>query len=289
MNYLLHIAIMLGIYGMLALSANLLIGFGGLLMMAQAAFYGLGAYAYALLALKLGLSFFVTLPAAVALCAYVGWLFGLVSLRFRNEAFVLASIGFQMIVYVILYNWTGLTRGPYGISGIPRPEFFGMAVESVPAFFVFTLLLFALVLGFMHLVAKSPFALALKALRDNEAAAQTLGVCPKEQYTRAMVLSAAVAAVPGVCFASYITYIDPTSFTLTESIFIACILLVGGSGNLKGPMAGVAFMIIFPEVLRFVGLPDTVAANVREILYGVLLIVLMYVKPKGLAGAYAIK
>lgn len=289
MNYLLHIGVMLGIYGMLALSANLLIGFGGLLSMTQAAFYGLGAYAYALLSLKFGLPFFVTLPAAIALCALVGWLFGHAALRFRNEAFVLASIGFQMIVYVILYNWTDLTRGPYGISGIPRPSLFGMSIESVPAFCIFTLVLFALVLGFMHLVAKSPFALALKALRDNEAAAQTLGICPRQQYIRAMVFSAAVAAVPGVCFASYITYIDPTSFTLTESIFIACILLVGGSGNLIGPMAGVVFMIVFPELLRFVGFPDTVAANLREILYGVLLIVLMYMKPKGMAGAYAIK
>ena len=289
MNYLLHIGVMLGIYGMLALSANLLIGFGGLLTMAQAAFYGLGAYTYALLSLKLGLPFFVTLPAAIALCALVGWLFGHAALRFRNEAFVLATIGFQMIVYVTLYNWTDLTRGPYGISGIPRPLFFGIGIESVPAYFLFTLVLFVVVLGFMYLVCKSPFALSLKALRDDEAAAQTLAICPKGQYIRAMVFSAAVAAVPGVCFASYITYIDPTSFTLTESIFIACILLVGGSGNLKGPMAGVAFMIILPELLRFVGLPDAVAANLREIIYGVLLIVLIYMKPKGLAGAYAIK
>ena len=289
MNYLLHIGVMLGIYGMLALSANLLIGFGGLLTMAQAAFYGLGAYTYALLSLKLGLPFAVTLPAAIALCALVGWLFGHAALRFRNEAFVLATIGFQMIVYVTLYNWTDLTRGPYGISGIPRPSFFGVAVESVPAYFLFTLVLFVLVLGFMHLVCNSPFALSLKALRDDEAAAQTLGICPKGQYIRAMVFSAAVAAVPGVCFASYITYIDPTSFTLTESIFIACILLVGGSGNIKGPMSGVALMIIMPEVLRFVGLPDAVAANLREIIYGVLLIVLMYLKPQGLAGAYAVK
>lgn len=289
MNYLLHIGVMLGIYGMLALSANLLIGFGGLLSMTQAAFYGLGAYTYALLSLKFGLPFFVTLPAAIALCALVGWLFGHAALRFRNEAFVLATIGFQMIVYVTLYNWTDLTRGPYGISGIPRPSFFGISIESVPAYFLFTLVLFAVVLGFMHLVCRSPFSLALKALRDNEAAAQTLGICPRQQYIRAMVFSAAVAAVPGVCFASYITYIDPTSFTLTESIFIACILLVGGSGNLIGPMAGVLFMIVFPELLRFVGFPDTVAANLREILYGVLLIVLMYMKPKGMAGAYAIK
>ena len=289
MNYLLHIGVMLGIYGMLALSANLLIGFGGLLTMAQAAFYGLGAYTYALLSLKLGLPFFVTLPAAIALCALVGWLFGHAALRFRNEAFVLATIGFQMIVYVTLYNWTDLTRGPYGISGIPRPLFFGIGIESVPAYFLFTLVLFVVVLGFMHLVCKSPFALSLTALRDDEAAAQTLAICPKGQYIRAMVFSAAVAAVPGVCFASYITYIDPTSFTLTESIFIACILLVGGSGNIKGPMSGVALMIIMPEVLRFVGLPDAVAANLREIIYGILLIVLMYMKPKGMAGAYAIK
>ena len=289
MNYLLHIGVMLGIYGMLALSANLLIGFGGLLSMTQAAFYGLGAYTYALLSLKFGFPFFVTLPAAIALCALVGWLFGLAALRFRNEAFVLATIGFQMIVYVTLYNWTDLTRGPYGISGIPRPSFFGIGIESVPAYFLFTLVLFAVVLGFMHLVSRSPFALSLKALRDDEAAAQTLGICPKGQYIRSMVFSAAVAAVPGVCFASYITYIDPTSFTLTESIFIACILLVGGSGNTKGPMSGVALMIIMPEVLRFVGLPDAVAANLREIIYGILLIVLMYMKPKGMAGAYAIK
>lgn len=289
MNYLLHIAIMMGIYGMLALSANLLIGFGGLLTMAQAAFYGLGAYVYALLSLNFGLPFFVTLPAAIVFCGAVGWLFGLAALKFRNEAFVLATIGFQMIVYVVLYNWTDLTRGPYGIPGIPRPEFFGFEIESIPAFFIFTAALFLVVFGVMYFVSRSPFALSLKALRDDEPAAQTLGICPRVQYIRAVVISAALSAIPGVCFAGYITYIDPTSFTLTESIFIACILLVGGSGNIAGPMSGVAFMILLPEVLRFVGLPDAVAANVREITYGLLLIVLVYMKPKGLAGVYAIR
>ncbi len=289
MNYLLHLGVMMGIYGMLALSANLLIGFGGLLTMAQAAFYGLGAYAYAILSLELGLPFFATLPLAILFCALVGWLFGHAALRFRNEAFVLATIGFQMIVYVTLYNWTDLTGGPYGLSGVPRPSFFGRGVESLPAYFAFTLALFAAVLGFMHLVCTSPFALSLKALRDDEAAAQTLGICPRGQYIRAMMFSAAVAAVPGVCFAGYITYIDPTSFTLGESIFIACILLVGGSGNIKGPMVGVAFMIVLPEALRFVGFPDAVAANLREIIYGLMLMGLVYAKPKGLAGAYAVK
>ena len=289
MNYLFHIGVMVGIYGMLAFSANLLVGFGGLLMMAQAAFYGMGAYVYALVSIHFGFPFFAALACAIVFCGLVGWVFGLGALRFRNETFVLATIGFQMIVFVVLYNWTGLTRGPYGISGIPRPAFFGVAVESVPQFFVFTTVIFLLVAGFQWMVGRSPFALSLKALRDNEQAAQTLGISPRRQYVRAMIVSAALSAIPGCCFAGYVTYIDPTSFTLQESIFIACILLVGGSGNMKGPMSGVLVLLLLPEALRFVGLPDAVAANMREIIYGTLLIVLMYNKPRGLAGDYAIK
>ena len=289
MNYILHIGVMLAIYGMLACSANLLIGFSGLLTMAQAAFYGLGAYVYALLSLHFGWPFWATLPCAVASGALAGWLFGLAALRFRNETFVLATIGFQMIAYVILYNWTGLTRGPYGISGIPRPCLFGITIETTWQFFFFCVTIFLFVLGLVALISRSTFALSLKALRDNEAAAQTLGISPRGQYVRAMVVSSALAAIPGVCFAGYVTYIDPTSFTLTESIFIASILLVGGSGNIRGPLYGVLFMLILPEVLRFVGMPNAIAANMREIIYGILLIVLMYMRPSGFAGEYAIK
>ena len=289
MNYLLHICIMLAIYGMLASSANLLIGYGGLLTMAHAAFYGLGAYVYALLSLHFGWPLWATLPCAVAAGALVGWLFGLAALRFRNESFVLATIGFQMIVYVVLYNWTDLTRGPYGISGIPRPAVFGFTIEAVPQFFFFSTVMFLIILGISALIARSPFALSLKALRENEAAAQTLGISPRRQYIRAMIVSSALAAVPGVCFAGYVTYIDPTSFTLQESIFIASILLVGGSGNLRGPLCGAAFMLVLPEVMRFVGMPDAIAANMREIIYGALLILLMYYRPQGLAGEYAVK
>ena len=289
MNYLLHICIMLAIYGMLAVSANLLIGYSGLLTMAHAAFYGLGAYVYALLSVHFHWPLWATLPCAVAAGALAGWLFGLAALRFRNETFVLATIGFQMIVYVILYNWTGLTRGPYGISGIPRPTVFGHAIETVPQFFFFSIVIFLILLGISILIGRSSFALSLKALRDNEAAAQTLGISPRRQYIRALLVSSALAAVPGVCFAGYVTYIDPTSFTLQESIFIASILLVGGSGNIKGPLCGALFMLVLPEVMRFVGLPDAVAANMREIIYGLLLIILMYFRPQGLAGEYAVK
>lgn len=289
MNYFLHLGVMLGIYWMLAYSLNLLIGFGGLLALSQAAFYGIGAYVYALATQHLGLSFFPAMLCAVVFCGTGGWLLGQVALRFRNETFVLTTLGFQMIVFVILYNWTAVTKGPYGISGIARPNIFGFTVESVPQFFVFTLLLCTAITGVLILIYRSPFALSLQALRDDEQAAQTMGISPLRQYVLAMMVSSAFAAVPGCCFASYVTYIDPTSFTLQESIFIASILLVGGSGNIKGPMCGTLLLLLLPEVLRFVGFPDAVAANLREIIYGVLLIWLMYAHPKGLAGAYAVK
>ena len=289
MNYLYHIGIMIGIYGMLAYSTNLLTGFGGLLTMTQAAFYGMGAYVYALLTLHFGWPFLVTLPCAVIFCGIIGWLLGLAILRFRNEIFVLATLGFQMIIFAVLYNWTELTRGPYGLSGIPRPDILGLTIKNVPQFFVFTTIVFLLILGLMILIYRSSYVLTLKALRDNEAAAQTLGISPRQQYVRAMIVSSALAAIPGVCFAGYVTYIDPTSFTLSESIFIASILLVGGSGNLKGPFCGVLFMILLPETLRFVGIPDAIAANMREIIYGTMLIVLMYLRPQGMAGEYAVK
>lgn len=289
MNYLLHIGVMLAIYGMLAYAMNLLTGFGGLLTLTLAAFYGMGAYVYALTTHHWGLTFFPATLCAMAFCGTISQLLGAAILRFRNETFVLATLGFQMIVFVILYNWTTVTKGPYGISDIERPRFLGMTVESTPAFFFFTALLFGVVFGLLFLIYRSPFALSLKALRDDEQAAQAQGISPRRQFLRAMLVSSAIAAIPGCCFAGYVTYIDPTSFTLQESIFIACILLVGGSGNLKGPAFGVLFMLLLPEVLRFVGFPNTVAANLREILYGILLIWLMYSKPQGIAGAYAVK
>lgn len=289
MGYLFHIGIMIGIYGMLAYAMNLVSGFGGLLTLTQAAFYGMGAYVYALLGIHFGLPFYVLVPCAVIFCGLIGWLFSLAALRFRKETFVLATIGFQMIVFVILYNWVDLTKGPYGISGIPGPTLLGWEVDGTPQFFLFTTLIFLLFVGFVTIIYRSPFALSLKALRDDELAAQTLGISPRRQFVQAMVISSALSAIPGCCFAGYVTYIDPTSFTLQESIFIASILLVGGSGNLKGPISGVLFMLLLPEILRFVGMPDSIAANMREIIYGTLLIVLMYLQPRGLAGDYAIK
>lgn len=147
----------------------------------------------------------------------------------------------------------------------------------------------ALILPLLFLFYRSPFGLGLKALRENERAAESLGISAFRQYLWALVIAGACAGLAGALYASYVTYIDPTSFDLKESIFIVSLLLLGGSGNIKGPITGVVVMMLLPEALRFLGLPDAIAANIREIIYGLILVLLMYWRPKGLAGDFALR
>jgi branched-chain amino acid transport system permease protein len=286
MNYLLHIFIMLCIYGILALSLNLLIGYAGLFSICHAAFYGIGAYASTLLMIKAGLNFFPALIGGIFVSSLFAFLIGYPSLRLRGDYFILATLGFQLIVYSILYNWIGLTRGPYGIPGIPRASLFGFEFDSIPLFLLLSSVIFLLVLFFVKKLYFSPFGRALKAIREDEIAASAMGKNLPLLKIWAFTVAGGVAAISGSLYATYVTYIDPTSFTLDESIFLIAVVLVGGSGNMKGPLVGALFMILLPEALRFLGLPDTIAPNVRQMIYGVLLIILMRYRPQGIAGEY---
>lgn len=293
---------MIGIYVILAYSLNLVTGYGGLLVFCMAAFYGIGAYAHTLLrigadsnSISEELLFTTSVPFPVALIgsAIVGgtaaFLIGIVALRFRGDFFVFTTLGFQMIVFVALYNWTGLARGAFGIYGIPRPSILFWKIDSLREYALLILLANAIILPILFVLYRSPFGLSLKALRDNERAAESLGISAFHHHLSAFVVAGAFAGVAGALFASYVTYIDPTSFGLQESIFIVSLLLLGGSGNLRGPIFGALAMILLPEILRFLGLPSSVAPNIREIIYGLALVLLMYWRPQGLAGNYALR
>lgn len=288
MSYGMHLLIMIGLYLLLAYSLNLVVGYSGLLSLGHAVFFGIGAYTYALLSLGLGPPFLLTVTAAVLVGAVFGGAIAFPALRFRGDMFVLVTLAFQMIAFSILNNWVGLTNGPYGLSGIPRPSLFGYSVRGLPAFLLLVVCANSLLLPILFALYRSPFGLILKALRENERAAASLGVCPRWRYVQAMVLAGGFAAVPGALYASYVTFIDPTSFTLQEGIFLVAILLLGGSGNRIGPLIGVVLMVLLPEGLRFVGFPDTIAPNAREIIYGSLLIFLMYFRPQGIAGEFEV-
>ena len=291
MEYLLHIGIMLCIYVILVLSTNLTVGMANLLTMCQAAFYGIGAYIGTFFLMQFNLPFVVIALIVMALTGLTSIVISYASVKLKGDYFILATLGFQMIVYTILYNWISVTRGPYGIPGIPAIKLFGVwSLNGIYPYFFLSLVLVMAVVWFFGQLQRSPYGRMLKAIRTDELSAQALGRNTIQLKSWAFFISAAFAGLAGTVYASYVSYIDPTSFTLDESIFIITALFIGGIGSrVCGSLVGAAVVVILPELLRFVGLPDAVAANLRQIIYGLTLIVLMFVKPQGLLGDATVK
>jgi branched-chain amino acid transport system permease protein len=287
MDYLLHILILIGIYVILSVSLNLIAGYAGLLSIAHAAFYGVGAYVAALMALNLHSTFLVNIICAVIVSGLLGALVGIPSLRIRDDYFVIATFAFQVITFSILNNWVSFTGGPMGLPGIPQPTIFGLQVSSHLGFLIFIALFCALTLWVTRRIVRSPFGRVLKAIREDEVFAQTAGKNVAAYKIIVFVVGAGMAAVAGVMYAYYISFIDPTSFTVMESIFIISIVIIGGTGSLWGPVAGAVVLVLLPELLRFLGLPSSVAANLRQIIYGGLLVAFMMWRPRGFLGEYA--
>lgn len=286
MDYLLHIIIMINIYIILCTTTNLMVGMTNLVSMGQAAFYAVGAYITTLSMMYFHFSLLPTLLFVMVANIIMSIIIALPTLRLKGDYFILGTLGFQLIVYTILYNWIDVTKGPYGISGIPSPTIFGFEISGTGGFLILSSLLMGFCLYVFYYLLKSPFGRVLKALREDEIALSSLGRNPVAFKIWAFVVSSMFLGLAGFLFASYISYIDPTSFSLDESIFILAAVLIGGTGNLKGPIVGAIFVIILPEVLRFVGLPDSIAAPMKQIIYGLALILVARYRPQGIAGAF---
>ncbi|NLO03109.1 MAG: branched-chain amino acid ABC transporter permease [Bacteroidales bacterium] len=290
MEYVIHLIILINIYIILTTSSNLLVGLTNLLSLGQAALYGIGAYLSVLALMVFHWPLIPTLLFSMIITSLLSLLLAWPSLRLKGDYFVLATLGFQLIVFTILYNWVSVTRGPYGIPGIPAPKLLNnIEISGLWAFFVLSLVLVVVVVFLFHNLIHSPFGRALKGIRDDELSMQALGKNVTALKIQAFVISSAFIAISGFLYATYVSYIDPTSFNLDESIFILSALIVGGLGNIRGPVIGALVVILLPEALRFIGLPDSVAANMRQIIYGLALIVLMRFRPQGIAGNYSIK
>ena len=285
MSYIFHIIVVLNIYIILILGANITVGMGGLLTLCQSAFYGIGAYLGALLLMKMGVPFIVIAILVAIVTGFFSLLISYASSKLKNDYFTLATLGFQMIVFTILYNWVDITNGPYGIAGIPPIKLFGIwDIKSFVPYAIFTSFVMLVMIGLFEVLRNSPYGRLLRAIRFDEISATALGKNIHFAKTAAFFISAAFSGIAGLLYASYVRFIDPTSFTLNESLFIICALFIGGVGNAKGSVAGALFVVILPEILRFVGLPDAIAANLREIVYGLSLIIVMFYRPKGLVG-----
>jgi branched-chain amino acid transport system permease protein len=287
MEYLLHILVLISIYIILSASLNLIAGYAGLLSIAHAAFYGIGAYVVALMALNWHAPWWVNIACAVVLSGLLGALVGVPSLRIRDDYFVIATFAFQVIAFTVLNNWVALTGGPMGLPGIPQPDIFGWHLSSRWAFLLFVAFFCALTVLVARSIVQSPFGRVLKAIREDEVFAQAAGKNVAACKVLVFVIGAGMAAVAGAMYAYYISFIDPTSFTVVESIFILSIVIIGGAGSQWGPVLGAVVLVTLPELLRFVGLPSSVAANVRQMLYGGLLVAFMMWRPQGFLGQYS--
>jgi branched-chain amino acid transport system permease protein len=285
MNYFLHIGIMLEIYIILALSLNLVSGTTGLLSLAQGVMYGIGAYATAILNTKFGINFFFTLPFSIAAGILFSFIIGYFASRLRDLYFGLATLAFQVILFTVFYN-SDFTGGPYGITGIAKPIFFGLKLQSLSSFAILSTVFTVLSVLFFIGLRKMPMQRNFECVRDDDLEFRSLGKNPSYYKYTSLAIAAVFSSLAGSLYAVLVTYVDATSFTIDESILILAICILGGSGTIAGSIAGATFYVLLPEALRFLHLPDSSAANLRMIIFALVLILIVRFRPKGLFGKY---
>ena len=286
MEYLLHILVITGIYIILALSLNLVVGYTGLASLGHAAFSCVGAYTSSLLALNYGLSPWLGLLIGACVAAVSGIVIGAPSLRLKGDYLALATLGLAVIVYSVAKNWMSVTRGPMGLPGIPGFSFFGMRLGEVWQYLIIVGVFVLITYAVIWRIVNSPFGRVLRSIREDETAALAMGKDVNRHKMIVFVVGAFFAGLAGSLYAHYITFIDPSSFTVMESITILLMVVFGGMGSLSGSFVGAAVLVILPEMLRFVGMPSSIAAPLRQMIYGLLLVVLMLKRPQGIMGKY---
>lgn len=274
--YTIHVLNEVGINSLLALGLNLVIGGAGQLSVGQAGFYGVGAYTAGILATRLGFPFWATLPLAGIAAGVVGLVIGPV-LRLRGVSLAVATLAFGEIVRIVISNWMTLTNGPNGIPGIPFPSLAGFVFNTDYRYYYLVLAWVVLCYLTVARLADSRVGRAMNALRDNQDAAEAMGVDVIRYKVMAFVVAAAFAGVAGALFAHLQTYISPDNFTFLTSVDIIFMVVVGGLGSVPGSLVGAFVVVVGPEFLRFF-------KDYRLIVYSLVMLTFLIFAPKGLLG-----
>ncbi len=286
MDYILHIFVIAGIYIILALSLNLIVGFTGIPALGHAAFSCVGAYVSSLLALNWGLSPWIGLIIGACVAMILGVVIGFPSLRLKGDYCALATFGFGVIVYSVAKNWVSVTRGPMGLPGIPQFSVFGYQLLEIWQYLIIVIIFVLITLFILRRIVNSPFGRILMSIREDEIASKALGKDTGKYKLLVFIIGAFFAGIAGSLYAHYITFIDPSSFTVMESITILLMVIFGGMGSIRGSIIGATTLVVLPELLRFLGMPSSIAAPMRQMIYGLLLVILMIKRPQGLLGRY---
>jgi len=281
--YFIHLLILIGIYIILAISLQLAVGYGGLLNLGHISYFGIGAYVYTILLFH-GVNFWICFLAAGFVAAFFGWMSAIGIRKLKGDYLALVTLGFSFVTYAVLINWTDLTRGPLGIAGIPRPVLFGFGTNENMVYLIFVFVIAAISYFFIHRIVSSPFGKVVEAVRDDEISAKSLGKSTFKIKCINLATSAFFAGIAGCLYASYITFIDPSSFTFANVIPIILIIIIGGLASLPGTILATFFIILLPEPLRFIGFSSSIVGPARQIVYALILLIVLYYKPRGFYG-----
>jgi branched-chain amino acid transport system permease protein len=283
--YHLHTLIMAGIFAVLALSLNLLLGYTGQLSLGHAAFFGIGAYATGLLTVKLEWSPWIGLLAAIVLPGAAGYVIGRLALKLRGAYFVLLTISFAGCVSLVSVNWMDLTNGPLGLPGVPPLEIAlpGLPVLSLrtkSAFYYVVVAAVAVCYLVCLALVRSRVGRALVALRENETLAASIGIDGTHYLVLAAVVSAAMAGFGGGLYAHYTRFVSPEVFLFTYTVTMVIMVVAGGKGTLAGPVVGAVLFTVLPEALR-----AATSWQWQMLLYGILLVGVLFFMPEGIVPA----
>jgi branched-chain amino acid transport system permease protein len=276
-NYVIDVAVLAGIYMILALGLNVVVGFTGLLNLGFVAYYAIGAYSFALMNTRLGWDFWTAMPLALMLTTLSGFIFAIPALRLKGDYLALVTLGFGEIVRITINNWDSFTRGPNGIGGIEAPSFLNVSLATLSSFYYLVLFFVVLTVVVMSRVHRSRIGRAWIALREDEIAASAMGIRSTLYKLYSVSFGAFWAGLAGCLFAAKMRFISPESFTFMESVLILCMVILGGLGSIAGVIIGAIILVCLPEVLREIQM-------YRMLALGAGVVLLMIFRPQGLFG-----
>jgi branched-chain amino acid transport system permease protein len=277
-SYVMGVMCRIFMYMILAGSLNVINGYSGQFNIGHAGFYCIGAYTAAILTTKVGLSFWIALPVGGIMAALIGLLVATPTLKLRGTYLAIVTLGFSEIIRLVALNWSGLTGGPLGIKGIPSPVFFGFKVSRSIHYYYIFLGLAALFFFVTYRVVHSRIGRAWLSIREDELAARSLGVETRFYKAINFMYGAFWAGIAGAAFAPYFKFISSDMFSLDEGFNILSMVIIGGQGTLLGPAVGSIIVNFLTEFLRPI-------SQFRLVVYALLIIVMMWLRPQGLVGA----
>lgn len=284
--FVLLLVIYIGIFAILSLSLNIVTGYTGLLSLCQAAFYAIGAYTSAILLTRTHVNFWWVLLLSGLVAAMAGVLIGLPTLRLKGDYLAIATLGFGEITRNVLLNWDSLTRGPLGISGIPAVKVFGFTLDPLQKMhYVIFVWAFVLITYFvLRRIMRSRVGRALEAIREDEVAAYAMGINITKYKVFAFALSAFFGGIAGTLWTVFNQSVNPSTFDFLLSVMLLCMVVLGGMGNHLAVILGAVLIEVAGELPRLLGFSSLVPPQFKQILFGLILVVMMIYRPQGLIG-----